>query len=284
MFRSKSDLRETIKFKSLVPDVYTTVVQHSSTSPPRSNSSQALPVDNVRSVEDAGIPSIESIAEEIEGRSKACQLGPSFSYGHIQLIVGPMFSGKSTELLRRMRRYGCAKKRTLHIKYKFDNRYTADTGSSLHLITHDKQFVEASPCVRLEEVEKSAEEFDCIGIDEGQFFADIIEFSEKMANIGKIVIVAALDGTFQRKPFGRINELFHLAEYVTKLSAVCSMCGKDAFFTLRLSAETEVEVIGGADKYVAACRACYSSCTVHPEILHSSDALTSHTQPVAPSL
>lgn len=116
-------------------------------------------------------------------------------------------------------------------------------------------------------------DYDVLGIDEGQFFPDIVEFSEHAANAGKIVVIAALDGcaaehlllaltlclrrTFQRKPFGHVLELIPMAEKVTKLSAVCMICYKDAAFSKRLGAELEVEVIGGADKYLSVCRACY---------------------------
>lgn len=88
-------------------------------------------------------------------------------------------------------------------------------------------------------------------------FPDVDTFSEKMANAGKVVLVAALDGTFQRKPFGTVLNLVPLAETVTKLTAVCMMCQADAAFSLRLGSETQVELIGGADKYIAVCRRCF---------------------------
>ncbi|XP_025783339.1 thymidine kinase, cytosolic [Puma concolor] len=88
-------------------------------------------------------------------------------------------------------------------------------------------------------------------------FPDIVEFSETMANAGKTVIVAALDGTFQRKAFGTILNLVPLAESVVKLTAVCMECFREAAYTKRLGAEKEVEVIGGADKYHSVCRLCY---------------------------
>lgn len=88
-------------------------------------------------------------------------------------------------------------------------------------------------------------------------FDDLVEFSEDMANAGKIVIVAALDSTYQKKPFGRVTDLVSVSECVTKLSAVCKRCKKDAAFSYRLSTEKQVEVIGGEDKYVALCRSCY---------------------------
>lgn len=86
-----------------------------------------------------------------------------------------------------------------------------------------------------------------------------------MANQGKIVIVAALDGTFQRKPFGSVLNLVPLAETVTKLTAVCMMCQADAAFSLRLGSETQVELIGGADKYIAVCRRCFVESSINME-------------------
>ena len=101
------------------------------------------------------------------------------------------------------------------------------------------------------------EDYDVIGVDEGQFFPDVVDWAELMANKGKFVVVAALDGTFQRKPFGDILSLVPLSETVTKLNAVCMNCFGDAAFSKRITAEDDgrVEVIGGADK----C-GCPSSC------------------------
>mmetsp|Transcript_38459 Transcript_38459/g.44074 ORF Transcript_38459/g.44074 Transcript_38459/m.44074 type:complete len:146 (+) Transcript_38459:15-452(+) len=136
--------------------------------------------------------------------------------GMIDLVLGPMFAGKSTELLRRIKRFKVASRKCLVIKYAFDTRYSEKCVS-----THDKQMIEAVSCKNLTEIEDKAIDFDVIGIDEGQFFPEIVEFCESMANLGKIIIIAALDGTFERKPFGRILELIPLAESVTKLDAVC---------------------------------------------------------------
>ncbi|XP_075418403.1 thymidine kinase, cytosolic isoform X2 [Tenrec ecaudatus] len=136
---------------------------------------------------------------------------PSKTRGQVQVILGPMFSGKSTELMRRVRRFQIAQYKCLVIKYAKDIRY----GSGLS--THDRNTMEALPACLLRDVTQEAQGVAVIGIDEGQFFPDIVEFSEAMANTGKTVIVAALDGTFQRK----------------------------------------VEVIGGADKYHSVCRLCY---------------------------
>jgi len=178
--------------------------------------------------------------------------------GQIQVIFGPMFSGKTTELLRRIKRYQIANHSCMVVKYEKDNRYDADG-----VATHDRQTLRASACSVLADIKRKAEDYSVIGIDEGQFFPDIVEFSEEMAGQGKIVIVAALDGTFQRKAFGPVLNLVPLAESVVKLNAVCMHCYKDAAFTKRLGAEKKVEVIGGADKYMAVCRDCFHFSSVH---------------------
>lgn len=174
--------------------------------------------------------------------------------GHIEVILGPMFSGKTTELIRRIRRYTIAKKRCLQIKYKADTRYSEECAS-----THDKQMIAAKSCTYLKEAENLLENYDVIGIDEGQFFQDVVSFAEEAANKGKIVIVSALDGTFKREAFGSILDLIPIAEKVTKLNAVCMLCCQEASFTKRLSEETAIEVIGGSDKYIAVCRSCFFS-------------------------
>ncbi|CAH2291430.1 thymidine kinase, cytosolic [Pelobates cultripes] len=169
-----------------------------------------------------------------------------------RVIFGPMFSGKSTELMRRVRRFQIAQYKCMVIKYAKDTRYSKE-----HLSTHDKNTMAAVSACILQEVSKEALTCSVIGIDEGQFFPDIVDFCEEMANQGKTVIVAALDGTFQRKAFGDILNLVPLAESVVKLNAVCMECYREAAYTQRLGTEKEVEVIGGADKYHSVCRQCY---------------------------
>ena len=184
----------------------------------------------------------------------ACDEQISQSRGHIQLILGPMFSGKTTELIRRMQRFQLANHPCLVIKYSKDDRYDKNGIS-----THDRRVISATSADELNHVRKIAYNYVVIGIDEGQFFPDVVEFCEDMANAGKTVIVAALDGTFQRKPFGNILNLVPLAESVVKLKAVCMICYKDAAFTRRLGSETEIELVGGTDKYMAVCRSCYNT-------------------------
>ncbi|CAL1278768.1 unnamed protein product [Larinioides sclopetarius] len=177
---------------------------------------------------------------------------PSRQKGQIQVIFGPMFSGKTTELIRRLRRYQIAKHKCLIVKYAKDVRYDAD-----NIATHDRQCLSAVCATTLTDLKNTAANYSVIGIDEGQFFPDTVSFAEEMANNGKIVIVAALDGTFQRKAFGDILQLVPLAESVIKLTAVCMLCFDEASFTKRIGTETQVEIIGGTDKYMAVCRKCY---------------------------
>jgi thymidine kinase len=184
--------------------------------------------------------------------------------GEIQVILGPMFSGKTTELLRRIQRYTIAKRSCVVIKYAKDTRYSVSCAS-----THDSREAEAVAATNLFDVREQIERCDVIGIDEGQFFPDLVAFADQMANEGRVVIVAALDGTFQRQAFGDVLHLIPLAESVLKLSAVCMTCYGSAAFTKRLGAETKVEVIGGADKYLAVCRRCYAGEPITPGVPHA---------------
>jgi len=177
--------------------------------------------------------------------------------GSIELILGPMFSGKSTELMRRLKRYQVAQYKVMIVKYAKDVRYDEEG-----IATHCGMKIPATvSTTKLELITNNIlkEDYDVIGIDEGQFFPDVVSWAEKMANLGKVVVVAALDGTFQRKPFGDILSLIPLAEEVTKLKAVCMNCFEEAAFSKRITSDDEgkVEVIGGADKYMAVCRACF---------------------------
>ncbi|KAL0055305.1 hypothetical protein WJX82_010437 [Trebouxia sp. C0006] len=172
---------------------------------------------------------------------------------------GPMFSGKTSELVKRVRRSMAASKKCLLIKYKGDTRY----GPEPTLSTHNNVHMDAKSVLTLGEMENAAWHYDVIAIDEGQFFPDLVERAEQWANDGKHVFVSALDATFQRKPFLNVLEVIPLAENVIKLTAVCSDCHKSASFTKRLSAETDIQVVGGADKYTALCRTCFQKPDAH---------------------
>ncbi|NXS24149.1 KITH protein, partial [Mystacornis crossleyi] len=206
---------------------------------------------------------------------------PSRPRGQIQVRLRPADTVScSTELMRRVRRFQLAQYQCLLVKYAKDTRYSSSGVSThdkcvpgagghpssaglpglacpAHSLPAHRSTMEALPAGLLQDVYQEALGAAVIGIDEGQFFPDIVEFCETMANAGKTVIVAALDGTFQRKAFGSILNLVPLAESVVKLNAVCMECFCEASYTKRLGAEREVEVIGGADKYHSVCRACY---------------------------
>ncbi|CAD8124330.1 unnamed protein product [Paramecium sonneborni] len=174
--------------------------------------------------------------------------------GTISVIYGPMFSGKTSELMRLVKRFTISERKCIVLNYANDNRYSEDQCIS----SHDKEYLKAIKVCKLNEANEKCKESDVVAIDEGQFFSDIVEFSEKMANLGKIVIVAALDGTFDRKPFHNILNLIPIAERITKLTAVCWFCKREnASFTKRIVQSQEIELIGGDDCYKPACRICF---------------------------
>ena len=171
--------------------------------------------------------------------------------GEIQLIIGAMFSGKTSEMLRRIKRYKVANKKCICIKYIEDDRYSKN-----RISTHDLQMWDSiSLSCLIPEMDRLSD-FEIYGLDEGQFFPDICEFAETMANKGKIVIVAALDATFERKPFGNILNLIPLSESVVKLNAVCTNCFQNASFSYRTTKETAVKLIG-SEMYQPLCRKCF---------------------------
>ena len=175
--------------------------------------------------------------------------------GRIEMIVGPMFAGKSTELMRRIRRHKLAYRRCVVIKYAKDQRHGEN---ATELSTHDNLRIKAVPCTKLYDAWNEARNSDVIGIDEAQFYPDLIQFCDEMADAGKIIILGALDGDFRREPFGSVLQLAPRAESVTKLSAVCRICGREAAFTRRLTSETALEAIGGAEMYMPTCRKCFT--------------------------
>lgn len=175
--------------------------------------------------------------------------------GHIKLIIGPMFSSKTSGLIMMVRRYVVAKKKCIVIKYVGDKRYT----DKPKIVSHDNISYQAMECGKTLSLLTDLSQYDVIAIDEGQFFADLVEFCEKWANKGKIVLVAGLDGDFKREPFGQMCQLVSKAEEIQKLKAICQKCYKDASFSQRIINSEEVEFIGGSESYIAVCRSCYFS-------------------------
>lgn len=173
----------------------------------------------------------------------------------IELITGPMFSGKTTELMRRLERAERAGKRVVAVKHSADVRYSVET-----LATHAGGRRDAISAHALAELPlASLGDAQVIGIDEGQFFADLAEHAALWAAAGKKVIVSALNGTYERKPWPVISLLMPLCDDISHLSAVCSKCGADAPFSVRTvaNANPDAPAVGGAEAYVASCRKCY---------------------------
>jgi thymidine kinase len=171
-----------------------------------------------------------------------------------------MFAGKTTELQRRVKRYQHANQRCLIVKFSGDNRYTEEDvtcthdGAKLHSKEGSIKTIAASTLAQLQDMMSP---YSVVAIDEGQFFPDVVEVCDALANSGKIVVVSALDGTFERQPFNNILNLIPMAESVQKITAVCKVCFRDAHFSKRITADKRVEVIGGADMYIPVCRDCF---------------------------
>lgn len=171
----------------------------------------------------------------------------------ISLILGCMYSGKTTELLRRLRRARIADQETILYKYSRDIRYV---GRAHLACSHDQVQENAIPVSELDI--GSIKPGTVIGIDEGQFIGNLVEFCEAAAHQNCQVIVSALDSDFKREAFANIAQLIPKCEDIDKLHAVCFDCKKRASFTKRIdSTDSQIEVIGGKDKYKAVCRLCY---------------------------
>jgi thymidine kinase len=182
--------------------------------------------------------------------------------GRIEVITGPMFSGKSEELIRRLKRARIARQRVACYKPDIDLRYHRTAIASHSSQTHDAVTVTPTSDRLREDLfapgageHAKIDEVDVIGIDEVQFFdAAIIPLALELVHLGKRVILAGLDTTFANEPFGPVPALMALADEVAKLSAVCMVCGAPAIHTQRLGASQELVVVGAAGLYEARCR------------------------------
>ncbi|NYF77905.1 thymidine kinase [Granulicella arctica] len=174
--------------------------------------------------------------------------------GRIEVITGPMFSGKSEELIRRLKRARIARQRVACFKPDIDLRYHRTAIASHSSQTHDATTVTTTQHLREELFPKLAE-IEVVGIDEVQFFDEaIIALAVELVHLGKRVVMAGLDTTFAAEPFGPVPALMAIADEVTKLSAVCMTCGAPAIHTQRLGASQELVVVGAAGLYEARCR------------------------------
>ncbi|WP_416828074.1 thymidine kinase [Ectobacillus polymachus] len=181
--------------------------------------------------------------------------------GWVEVICGSMFSGKSEELIRRVKRTQFAKQHVMVFKPSIDKRYSKED-----VVSHNGTSVTAIPITASKEInELVTEDLDVIAIDEVQFFdEDIVEVVQTLANRGFRVIVAGLDQDFRGLPFGQVPQLMAIAEDVTKLQAVCSKCGAPASRTQRLineepaSFDDPIILVGASESYEPRCRHCHT--------------------------
>jgi thymidine kinase len=174
--------------------------------------------------------------------------------GWIEVIVGSMFSGKSEELIRRLRRAQIARQKVQIFKPQVDTRYADD-----HIVSHSEMRI---PSVTVhssrELLDRVAADTEVVGIDEGQFFdQELPAVSNTLADMGKRVIVAGLDQDYLGKPFEPMPQLLAIAEYITKTLAICMVCGNPANHTQRLVASEDRVLLGAQGTYEARCRRCF---------------------------
>ena len=175
------------------------------------------------------------------------------SAGWIEVIVGSMYSGKTEELIRRLRRALIARQRVEIFKPVIDDRYAKDA-----IVSHSELRIPSRAVKEAKEILRHAHEAQVIGIDEGQFLGrELLPVVEKLARMGKRVIVAGLDQDYAGRPFEPMPQLLAIAEYITKTLAICVVCGSPANRTYRKKRRAGRVVVGGTDLYEARCRRCY---------------------------
>lgn len=173
--------------------------------------------------------------------------------GWIEVICGSMFSGKTEELIRRLKRAQIANQRIEIFKPEIDTRF-----HETEVVSHDTNRIRSTPVTASQNILLLAEDAEVIGIDEAQFFdAELPNVAEMLAARGVRVIVAGLDMDFKGQPFGPIPALLAKADYITKLHAICVKCGSIANYSFRTSSEPGKVVLGEQDKYEPRCRACF---------------------------
>jgi thymidine kinase len=174
--------------------------------------------------------------------------------GWIEVVCGSMFSGKTEELIRRIHRAEYARQKIQVFKPKIDNRYEKD-----QIVSHNKMKTPSEIVVTSDDIHNLVKyDTEVVAIDEVQFFDDdIVKLCNNLADSGKRVIVAGLDQDFTGKPFGPIPKLLAIAEYISKLSAICVICGNPASRTQRVTKNKETVLVGTTDIYEARCRNCH---------------------------
>jgi len=173
--------------------------------------------------------------------------------GWIEVVCGSMFSGKTEELIRRLNRAKIARQRVEIFKPALDTRYHAQD-----VVSHNANSIRSTPIPLAQEMLLLAGACDVVGVDEAQFFDEsLVEVCVQLANRGTRVIVAGLDMDFLGKPFGPMPALMAVAEYVTKVHAVCVCCGEIASYSFRITASESKILLGETDSYEARCRPCF---------------------------
>lgn len=175
--------------------------------------------------------------------------------GWIEVICGSMFSGKTEELIRRLRRAQYAKMKVEIFKPSVDTRYHEEM-----VVSHDETAIQSTPVPSSSNILLLAGDVEVIGIDEAQFFDDeLVNVCNQLANQGIRVIVAGLDMDYLGKPFGPIPQLMAVAEYVTKVHAICMKCGDLANHSHRITENDSLVLLGETDSYEPLCRACFQN-------------------------
>ncbi|TCO07672.1 thymidine kinase [Natronoflexus pectinivorans] len=174
-------------------------------------------------------------------------------HGWIEVICGSMFSGKTEELLRRLRRARIARQNVEIFKPLVDRRYSEE-----EVVSHDANSIRCTPVESSGNILLLSGNTDVIGIDEAQFFDNgLVDVCNTLASQGVRVIIAGLDMDFKGKPFGPMPGIMACAEYVTKVHAICMQCGDLAHFSYRFKASDKLVEVGAAEAYEAVCRSCY---------------------------
>lgn len=173
--------------------------------------------------------------------------------GWIEVICGSMFSGKTEELIRRLNRAFIAQQKVEIFKPAVDKRY-----SKKDVVSHNENVIHSTPVNFANDILLHAGQCDVVGIDEAQFFdSEITNVANKLANQGKRVIVAGLDMDFMGNPFPPMDQLMSVAEYITKVHAICMECGRIASYSYRRTKSKKTVVLGEKDVYEALCRSCF---------------------------
>ena len=174
--------------------------------------------------------------------------------GWIEVVCGPMFSGKSEELIRRLRRAEIARQRVQIFKPGIDNRYSSD-----HIVSHSDLKIRSLAVRDSADIEAQLDlRTEVIGIDEAQFLGmELVDFVVRLADMGKRIIIAGLDTDYLGRPFHPIPELLAVADEITKTLAICMQCGNPAKHTQRLVASEDLIVVGTSGMYEARCRRCF---------------------------